>query len=69
MVSGCTDVGKRILKAEITGEKYTILIAGLNSFKVNDYRIDRNTGYIYFTHNGNEYQSNVWTVKTTKVEG
>ena len=64
---GCTDADKKILKAEITGEKYTIYISGVNHYKVNDYHIKR--GMIYFELGGNKYKSNVWMVKTTKIKG
>ena len=65
-VSGCTDADKRMLKAEITGEKFTVFIPDLGHYKVNKYHI--NDGVVYFEHNGSKYKSNVWTVKTTKVE-
>ena len=69
LISGCTDsdITTPFLNADITGEKYTIYTASGGSYKVNDYTIgDMNR--IYFTYNGSEYKSNVWTVKTTKVE-
>ena len=63
-IAGCTDSSKAMLNAEITGENYTIFVPELNYYEVNEYDII--DGVIYFTANGGEYQSNVWTVKTTK---
>ncbi len=66
IASGCTDSQKSMLKAEITGEKYTIKTNTGRYYKVNDYHI--NGDIIYFHHEGSEYNSNVWTVKTTSTE-
>jgi len=62
LISGCSE-----LKAELTGESYTIWTSKGANYKVNEYFII--SGVINFTYNGSEYKSNVWTVKTTKVEG
>jgi len=68
IISGCTDAGKSILKAEITGEKYTIFIPDMGSYKVNDYHVQRSTGVVSFLYKGSEYKANVWMIKATKSD-
>lgn len=66
IISGCTESGRRILNAEITGEKYTIYTCSGGSYKVDDYHIYNSRGVISFSNGGNEYKSNCWLLKTTK---
>ena len=66
-IAGCNDSSKRILKAEITGKKYTVFTCSGDVYKINDYHIQNSTGVMTFYYKDSEYKLNCWTLKATKV--
>ena len=65
-LTGCSESSKRILGADITGEKYTVIINRV-SYKTNHYSI-RGGVLTFVSYSGHKYKTNTWTVKETKED-